>query len=431
MKYLSSHIIFAFLIFNFSFALLRISSCSSTSRSTGNQNISNIYKTAQDVLHPKYAVFHRTNTTSELHFKINSKELLYSKQAGNENFSARISIQYKLISSYETKDIIDSATVILSDLFSTSPKDITGKIEFNATFTNGYLLQIDFTDLNRNITAKNFIAIDKLDHATRQNFIVLSAENKTPLFRDNIGREEKFLIRYRTPGSKVYVRYYHRDFPLPAPPFSTSNMTPFEYRADSLFSLQLDEKDSVGLNFSKPGFYHIQADTNTKEGITLFRFDNDFPSVKKPEHLLQPLRYLTSKQEYDAMSSYKNLKTAVDSFWVYAGGSHDRARELVKKFYNRVEDSNDYFSSYIEGWRTDRGLIYIIYGPPNIVYKSSDSENWVYGEENNFNSLTFTFLKVINPFSDNDYRLDRSQVFKTSWFNSVEMWRQGRVYAEK
>jgi len=420
---------FSFLVFNL-YLLSMYKSCSS-SRSASNQNLSNIYKTAQDVLHPKYAVFHRTNTTSELHFKINSKELLYSKQSGNENFSARISIRYRLISSYETKDIIDSATITLSDPFTSLPKDIIGQIEFNATFTNTYLLQVDFTDLNRNVTAKKFIAIDKLDHSTRQNFIILSAENNTPLFRDNIGREEKFLIRYRTAGTKIYIRYYHRAFPLPAPPFSASNMTPFEYKADSLFSLQLDEKDSVGFNFSKPGFYHIQADTNTKEGLTLFCFDDDCPNVKKPEHLLQPLRYLTSKQEYDAMSSYQNLKTAVDSFWVYAGGSHDRARELVKNFYNRVEDSNNYFSSYIEGWKTDRGIIYIVYGPPNVVYKSSDSENWVYGEENNFNSLTFTFLKVINPFSDNDYRLDRSQVFKTSWFNAVEMWRQGRIYAEK
>jgi GWxTD domain-containing protein len=427
------------------------SSCSS-SRSASTQNISHIYKPEQEILHPKYVVFHKTNTVSELYFKINSKELLYSKsaksdphqvdesvlrltssggQAGNENFSARISIHYQLISSYETKDIIDSATVIITDSYSNSPKDIIGKIDFNATFTNTYLLQVDFTDLNRNVTSKQFIEIDKRDHTTRQNFIVLSAESKTPLFRNNIYKNEKFILQYRTPNSKVFVRYYHRNFPLPAPPFSTANMTPFDYSADSLFTLQLDEKDTIGFIFSKPGFYHIQADTNIKEGLTLFRFDDDFPFVKKPKDLLEPLRYLTTRQEYDAMSSYKNLKVAVDSFWVYAGGNHDRARELVKKFYNRVQDANIFFSSYIEGWKTDRGLIYIIYGPPNVVYKSSDAENWVYGEENNFNSLTFTFLKVINPFTDNDYRLDRSPVFKTGWFTAVEMWRQGRVYAGK
>jgi len=432
MKYLSTHILFSFFILHFSFFIFRFSSCTSSSRSsTNNQNISHIYKTKQDGLHPKFAIFHRTGTTTELHFKINSKELLYSKLSGDGVFSARISIQYRLISSYETKDIIDSATVTMTDPFSNTPKDIIGKIDLSATFTNGYLLEINFTDLNRNSSSKTFINIEKFNHSTRQNFIILSEKNKIPIFRDNISKDEKLFIRYRTAGEKMHVRYYHRNFPLPAPPFSTGNTTPFEYHADSLFTLQLNEKDTTGINFSKPGFYHIQADTNTKEGLTLFRFNDDFPYVKKPSDLLEPLHYLTSKQEFESMNAVKNAKAAVDSFWITAGGGHDRARELIRKFYNRVENANEYFSSYLEGWRTDRGLIYIVYGPPNVVYKSSDSESWVYGEENNFNSLTFTFLKVINPFTDNDYRLERNQAFKTSWFNAVEMWRQGRVYAEK
>jgi GWxTD domain-containing protein len=376
-------------------------------------------------------VFHRTGTTSELYFKINSKELLYSRQAGQGTFSARIALQYRLISSYETKDIIDSATVIMTDSFSNAPKDITGKIDLNATFTNTYILQIGFTDMNRDVTNETFISVDKLGHNTRQNFIVLSATNKTPIFRDNLGREEKIHIKYRTPGETMHVRYYHRYFPLPAPPFSNGNTIPFEYTADSLFVLRLDDRDTTGINFNKEGFYHIQPDTASKDGLTLFRFGDDFPNVKKPGDLLEPLHYLTARQEFKSMQSAKNVKTAVDSFWVAAGGNHDRARELIKKFYHRVEDANDYFSSYVEGWRTDRGLIYIVYGSPNVVYKSSDSENWVYGEENNFNSLSFTFLKVINPFTDNDYRLERNQAFKTSWFSAVEMWRQGRVYTEK
>ncbi len=417
---------------SFIFLISRVDSCSNSKpRSSSNSNLSHIYKTEQNILHPKFAIFHRTNTTSELHFKVNSKELLYSKQAGSENFTAHISIHYKLISSYETKDIIDSSTVDLTDPYSKTPKDLIGKIDFSANFTNSYVLEIDFSDLNRNVTDKAFITVDKMDHNTRQNFLVLSAENKSPIFKNTIGKNEKIIIRYRKSDTKVFVRYYHRDFPLPSLPFSYSNMIPFDYRADSLFTLQLDEKDTAGIVFKKQGFYHIQADTNTKDGLTLFRFYDEFPNVKTPEQLLKPLRYLTTKQEYDAMSSNKNLKAAVDSFWLSIGGSTDRGRELVKKFYNRVQNSNTYFSSYLEGWKTDRGLIYLIYGPPNVVYKNTDSENWVYGVENNPNSLTFPFIKVINPFTDKDYRLDRSQLFKTSWYNSVEAWRQGKIYSEK
>jgi GWxTD domain-containing protein len=432
MRSLSHHIILSVLILYCSVHISRFSSCTSNSNQTAsNQNVSKAYKTEKEVLHPSYAVFHRTGTISELHFKINSKELLYSKQTGSESFTARMRIHYRLISSYETKDIIDSATVNLTDLFSNTPKDIIGKLDFSATFTNSYLLQVDLFDLNRNTTARTLINIDKLNHSTRQNYIVLSQKKKIPVFRNYLRTDEYFHIKYRDPSAKLNVRYYQREFPLPAPPFSTSNMMPFEYRADKIFSIQQDEKDTMGFTFSEPGFYHIQSDTFSKEGLTLFRFNNDFPQIKKPLQLLEPLRYLTSRQEYEAMSGSKSIKTAVDSFWVAAGGSHERARELVKKFYNRIEDSNNYFSSYLEGWRTDRGLIYIVYGPPNIVYKTSDSENWVYGEENNFNSLSFTFLKVINPFTDNDFRLERNQSYRTSWLNAVDMWRQGRVYAEK
>ncbi len=431
MRTFHNQILFTIASLYLSVYIFQFSACSSSSSTASNQNVSRIYKSNKELLHPEYIVFHRTGTTSELHFKINTKELLYSKQSDNENFSARFKIHYRLISSYETKDIIDSATVILSDAFSNSPKDIVGKLDFNATFTNNYLLQVELYDLNRNISTKSFINIEKLNHNTRQNFILQTPKNKTTIFRNNLQQDEFIHIKYRNPNEELYVRYYNRKFPLPSPPFASSNTMPFEYRADSLFTIMPNEVDVVGVNLKSQGFYHIQADTNYKEGSTVFRFDNDFPHFKKPEHLLAPLNYLTSKNEFESMSSANNIKASVDSFWLAAGGSHDRARELIRKYYNRVEDANNYFSSYIEGWRTDRGLIYIIYGPPNVVYKSSDSESWVYGEENNFQSLSFVFLKVVNPFTDNDYRLERSPNFKVSWFNAVEMWRQGRIYAEK
>jgi GWxTD domain-containing protein len=406
-------------------------SCNNNNTSRTN-NFSGIYKPDQEILHPQYVLFHRTTTTTELYFKINSKELLYTKQNNSEQFNAYVSIHYKLISAFETKDIIDSATVLISDAFSSKPKDLIGKIDIGATFTNNYMLEVTLTDLNKNNSTKGLIAIEKANNATRQNFLLLPAVSKIPLFRNYVGKDERFLLRYQSsPETIVHVRYYNREFPLPLPPFSQHNPTPFEYKADSIFTLKISNTDTVGYLFPKQGFYHIQADTNTIEGITIFRFDEDFPHIKKNDDLLKPLRFLTAQQEYESMEKYSNKKAAVDSFWLYAAGGADRARELVKKYYNRVQNANEYFSSFIEGWKSDRGMIYLVFGPPNVVYKSSVSENWIYGEEKNFNSLNFTFLKVDNPFTNNDYRLDRSQLYKTSWQNAVEMWRQGRIYSDK
>ena len=32
----------------------------------------------------------------------------------------------------------------------------------------------------------------------------------------------------------------------------------------------------------------------------------------------------------------------------------------------------------VEGWRTDRGLVHIIFGTPNSIYKNDDTETWIY-----------------------------------------------------
>jgi hypothetical protein len=89
-----------------------------------------------------------------------------------------------------------------------------------------------------------------------------------------------------------------------------------------------------------------------------------------------------------------------------------------------VVDVNFLFSSYQEGWKTDRGLIYIIYGPPSEVYRRDDEEEWIYGERGNPMSIRFYFMKVENPFTNNDFSLQRSPIYKTSWYVAVENWRR-------
>ncbi|MGZ4158392.1 MAG: GWxTD domain-containing protein, partial [Bacteroidia bacterium] len=121
---------------------------------------------------------------------------------------------------------------------------------------------------------------------------------------------------------------------------------------------------------------------------------------------------------------------SIEKFWLACTGSQDRAKEIIRKYYNRVKDANLFFTSYIEGWKTDRGMIYLIYGAPNVIYRTANAEVWTYGEENNINSLSYSFLKVNNPFSDNDYTLERSSVYKQSWGSAVDIWRQGRTYLQ-
>ena len=174
--------------------------------------------------------------------------------------------------------------------------------------------------------------------------------------------------------------------------------------------------------------FHFQSDSATRTGLTLFVLYDDYPAVIYPAHLAAPLRYLTTRREYEEISSAQEVKPAVDRFWLSLAGSYERGRELIKKYYTRVQDANRYFTSYAEGWQTDRGIIYVVFGAPNVIYKTSNSESWIYGESGSITSLNFTFVRVENPFTDNDYLLNRSPIYENVWFHAVEAWRQGRIY---
>jgi GWxTD domain-containing protein len=164
--------------------------------------------------------------------------------------------------------------------------------------------------------------------------------------------------------------------------------------------------------------------TETKDGVTLYRFYDDFPDITNSFQAFLPLRYLTTNKEFEAMQKNENKKMVVDEFWLKTGGNPARAKLLISKFYNNVRKANIYFTSYIEGWKTDRGIIYSVYGPPNIVYKNGNNETWTYGEKGNLLSIKFSFTKVSNPFSNNDYALNKAPVYKDNWYMTVESWRR-------
>ena len=85
---------------------------------------------------------------------------------------------------------------------------------------------------------------------------------------------------------------------------------------------------------------------------------------------VQQLKYIAKQEEID------NIKNAPQSeqlekfekFWEKRDPTPGTAKnELMDEYYNRVEYSNENFSAFKEGWRTDMGMIYIIFGPPNDI----------------------------------------------------------------
>ena len=418
-------------IFLYAIFLLIVISCG-TSRKGMKKPQSVTYKKETYTIHPQFVIFNTSDSISELHFKVASKELLYTRPDGI-NFVSNVLISYRLLRSYDSKEILDSASVRLVDgNNSNADKYLVGKINIHAKAHHNYILIISVTDLNRNINVSNTVAIEKDDDLNRQNFLVKTKSTTTPLFCNYTNSGDELTIQYKEKiAVNIYVHYYNRNFPLAAPPFSLGDPDPFKYKADSSFILQLSSEGSLNFVAPQKGFYHFQLDTTKREGVTIYYFSDFFPEIKRAEDMIPPLRFITTKAEYDELTSSTNQKAAIEKFWVNCVGNQDKAREVIRKFYTRMHEANIFYTSYIEGWKTDRGMIYLIYGAPNSVYRTANTETWTYGEENNINSLQYSFTKVANPFTDNDYSLERSSVYKQSWYSSVDIWRQGKLYLQE
>ncbi|MCK7542041.1 MAG: GWxTD domain-containing protein [Marinilabiliales bacterium] len=136
--------------------------------------------------------------------------------------------------------------------------------------------------------------------------------------------------------------------------------------------------DTLPIMFPGEGIYLLSVDSLIREGLVLCNFGPDHPSMSSPETMIPPLAYLATPLEMDAMLTAEKPKLALDQFWLDRTGSIERSKELIRIYYNRTLFSNYYFSSYKAGWLTDRGMVYIIYGPPDKVYKNAEGESWGY-----------------------------------------------------
>lgn len=371
-------------------------------------------------------IYHSSSDSSTVYMNVELNDLSYRQESG-ANAHADFRVGYSIWENYEARNPIDSSSLIFSD-DSHYQQEMEIIINFNIPVPEGadYLLMLRLTDMNKPENSRfEFFNIHKSSGLTAQNFLLTDADHY-PLLNSIIPENGKFYVQYNQADTQqLYIRYYHQQFPLARPPFSIEKDITYSFEPDSFYSIALTQGKSFLLELPFAGIYHFQADLFKPEGLTLYRYDEGFPEVSTPAAALAPLRYLSSENEFKHLLAYTDYKVAVDSFWLERSSQQpDRARNMIKRYYSRVEEVNRMFSSFQEGWKTDRGIIYIVFGPPSEVYRDNDEEEWIYGERGNPLSIRFYFYKTDNPFSDNDYSLMRSPAYKTSWYIAIENWRR-------
>ena len=385
---------------------------------------------SKNSLHPQFLIYHNNESTSQLFFQVATEDVLYSRSTINQPFSAKILLEY-IVFQKDHKKIIDSGSILITDQYLKNKKTrIDTNFIFNFSKTEEGFLDLRISDINRSREFRKTLSIDKFSESNRQFYMITDTNNQI-LFDDFFFEGQSILIKSNFNNDKLYATKNKTVFPLSPPPFTKSAQPSFPDNISFTEELNFNSQNIIFYDLPNEGFVFFQLDTLNDLGFTLFNFHNDYPLLKSAKQLIPPLRYLTTKDEFDLLVSSINPKVAVDKYWLSNATSKERARTLIRVYYSRVEFANKLFSCHLEGWKTDRGMISIIFGTPSYTSLVRNSEVWIYGDENNIHSLKFVFDQKPNPFSSNDYVLSRNYSYKNPWYRAVESWRNGKVYLLK
>lgn len=161
-----------------------------------------------------------------------------------------------------------------------------------------------------------------------------------------------------------------------------------------------DKKDFLALSQRSVNF------TPTLLGNLLENIDE---SIKR-------LRYVASSDEINLMQEKESNEEKIKAFmefWEKLDPSPNTDKnEALIEYFSRIEYANKNFKAYSEGWLTDKGQVYIIYGQPTSINTTNSSyesrvtyEKWLYS-----NNLEFIFqdksglgdFRLVRPFAVTD-----------------------------
>jgi GWxTD domain-containing protein len=74
------------------------------------------------------------------------------------------------------------------------------------------------------------------------------------------------------------------------------------------------------------------------------------------------------KTAFKRLATDEEREQFIEQFWLRRDPTPDtEENEFKEEHYRRIAYSNDHYASGIPGWKTDRGRIYIVYGPPDEI----------------------------------------------------------------
>lgn len=104
------------------------------------------------------------------------------------------------------------------------------------------------------------------------------------------------------------------------------------------------------------------------------------------DQAIRQLRYVATQEQIDSIQAAPTVaekRRRFEAFWAALDPTPGTLRnEAFEEYYDRIAQANRLFRSYMEGWLTDRGMVYVIFGPPTrreqFQSNGRQYERWIY-----------------------------------------------------
>jgi len=180
---------------------------------------------------------------------------------------------------------------------------------------------------------------------------------------NNTDDEKDIIIEYKIKGEDEGTVYTDRlEMTIDKPLTRLVKSIPMDEFVPDIYKLQFELKEKRRKTWAKR-----EVEFNIDWSISAL-VKNDY------ENAVYQLKYIANSDEMDSLKSlmdadYDVRKKAFEEFWAahdkYPETEVNESREL---YYSRIRHANQYFSVVNEeGWETDRGRIYVIFGEPDHV----------------------------------------------------------------
>ncbi len=323
----------------------------------------------------------------DVYIEIPMDNLQFKKNYTTKNYDASINYTIKITNS--SNEIVSNETI--SDYVTTSKAD-QKKLDESAKYIvkefylnpGTYSLEVTLDDINTKKEKTKKAQLVIADYAQKDisfSDIMLVSNMKvengkkviTPLVDKNIDNLKEiylFFEVYNSQASDVTNNFSYKITDAKDKVFEKGD---YNYTLVPGTNKFFEKIPTSNLVF---GNYKLVINDNTNgQMLAEKEFSNKLNGVpvnmKDMNLLIDQLIYIANGDELakikNASSSELKEKYFID-FWRSKDPSPNTNRnELMMEYYKRIQTANERYSHWIDGWKTDMGMVYIIFGEPSNI----------------------------------------------------------------